>query len=765
MKNQPKFKLRIIVTLSILLAVLLLLSTIVVSFMLKGLITKQIVENGRNTAAQLQSSVEQILEVMNNSLVQISLDTEVQSFSDRLDLLNIFDCESVYERLYRFRATNQYIDKLYVCYYQDGMVIDLNGIDARMTSIEKLSDKDIIDAAVERCLSERFQKIFTVYNIAEPGEDTLLVATKPAPPMASVPRAVIVVTVKQSYFQEVLQAISLEDERNIFVLDENGRFLFGKDSRQPIFSIDGARETVSTGSEDNVVVSIKSQETGWNYVYEIPKHQIRMQVNGIMMWLWIIAVAMLFTAFIGARFLAEELYKPVRKVINTIGGYEAPSSVRHDEMSFINENIKTMMAEKKQAEKLVEENKPFLRDDALHKLITIEDADETAILERFNNYDVSYIPNAWYCTVILSVRHLDALSKHYSEMEINTILLYVMEKIREVANGYDNVEMEFIRGQESRKMVLLFSLNIRDENTRNKTLGDILNDIFKKVTNDIGVAVSIGVGNVRPELSSVWKSYQEANSAYQYRIIAGDNTIIYANELPEIEKRGFVYPFKLENKLFDAIKHNDRAAIDEAFGKFIEYIRKNAQATPHISHLAVQILNDTLNFLQERSIDSSMIFGDLNSIFDDIMKLDTIDAIETYFKDIFNNISDYIINRKTQESSSLSGKIIAFIDANYRNEEVCLDVLARKLYFSVSHIVKVFKNATGKSIKEYITEKRIAEAKDLLSSGNVKIRDVARHVGYSNVRSFINIFKKYTGFTPGDYKDEVLRGSDGRYDN
>jgi len=99
-KYQPKYKLKIIVSLSVLLSVLLLFSIIVISIMLNSLITKQIVENGQNTSAQLQSSVEQILEVMNNSLIQMSLDTDLQSFFDRLEFLDIFDREEVYKRLH-----------------------------------------------------------------------------------------------------------------------------------------------------------------------------------------------------------------------------------------------------------------------------------------------------------------------------------------------------------------------------------------------------------------------------------------------------------------------------------------------------------------------------------------------------------------------------------------------------------------------------------------------------------------------------------------
>ena len=80
--------------------------------------------------AQLRSSTETILTVMNDSLVQMALDPELQSFSDRYELLDIFDREELYQRLYQFRAVNRFIEKLSIHYYVNNMVLDLNGKDS-----------------------------------------------------------------------------------------------------------------------------------------------------------------------------------------------------------------------------------------------------------------------------------------------------------------------------------------------------------------------------------------------------------------------------------------------------------------------------------------------------------------------------------------------------------------------------------------------------------------------------------------------------------
>ena len=211
------------------------------------------IQNGWNTVAQLRSSTETILTVMNDSLVQMALDPELQSFSDRYELLDIFDREELYQRLYQFRAVNRFIEKLYIHYYVNNMVLDLNGKDPRLVPLEQADDRERIAAATELTLAERYDYPITLFNLAGEGEETILYVTKPASPIAHKPSAVIVVTLRQSYLQEILQAISLDPACGLYVTDRNGRYLFGKNG-----------DALADG--DKYAIEIASADTGWTFL-------------------------------------------------------------------------------------------------------------------------------------------------------------------------------------------------------------------------------------------------------------------------------------------------------------------------------------------------------------------------------------------------------------------------------------------------------------------------------------------------------------------
>ena len=78
-------------------------------------------------------------------------------------------------------------------------------------------------------------------------------------------------------------------------------------------------------------------------------------------------------------------------------------------------------------------------------------------------------------------------------------------------------------------------------------------------------------------------------------------------------------------------------------------------------------------------------------------------------------------------------------------------------FLGVSRYREVFRSITGVSPVEYITRLRVERAKDILTQNTASVATVAEAVGYSNRSYFQRIFRKYTGKTPGDYRNDFLK--------
>lgn len=117
-----------------------------------------------------------------------------------------------------------------------------------------------------------------------------------------------------------------------------------------------------------------------------------------------------------------------------------------------------------------------------------------------------------------------------------------------------------------------------------------------------------------------------------------------------------------------------------------------------------------------------------------------------YRKHIFKEFSKAEHNSYSQKTIMLN-ETIKYIHDNYMNE-LSLDILAKRLYITPEHLCRSFKEATQKTVIEYINEVRIKKAKELLSTTDLPITEIAYLCGFNDSNYFSRKFKEITKMTP-----------------
>jgi len=123
------------------------------------------------------------------------------------------------------------------------------------------------------------------------------------------------------------------------------------------------------------------------------------------------------------------------------------------------------------------------------------------------------------------------------------------------------------------------------------------------------------------------------------------------------------------------------------------------------------------------------------------------------------NKQQFLENEKKQQEhiSSMKGyvvKAIEFMSKHYR-QQINIQDISNAVYVSEKYLRKIFKEQTGKSMQEYLTDLRLNSSTMLLMNSRYNISEIANLSGYDEYRNFVRLFKKKYNMTPTEYRDKV----------
>jgi two-component system response regulator YesN len=115
-----------------------------------------------------------------------------------------------------------------------------------------------------------------------------------------------------------------------------------------------------------------------------------------------------------------------------------------------------------------------------------------------------------------------------------------------------------------------------------------------------------------------------------------------------------------------------------------------------------------------------------------------------------------IISRFTEQKPKPRSTVIEFINTHYTQKELSSEILEKEFNLSRTALFKLMKELTGMSFVEYLTMLRINYSIRLLKEDKT-IGEISNLSGYADQYYFSRVFKKKTGFTPTEYRENMER--------
>ncbi len=164
-----------------------------------------------------------------------------------------------------------------------------------------------------------------------------------------------------------------------------------------------------------------------------------------------------------------------------------------------------------------------------------------------------------------------------------------------------------------------------------------------------------------------------------------------------------------------------------------------------------EILQATYSYLLQAGIQATSLFYDETSV-------NLLDKASQSALDLLR-WANYLFERsfayeeEIAKTGTLIQRINSYIHEHYQ-ENIGRNDLAKVFYLAPEYLAKLYRKKTGRYLRDYIGEYRIERAKDLLRNPEIRVSDVAGAVGIDNFPYFSTLFKKYTGFTPNEYRQK-----------
>jgi len=256
---------------------------------------------------------------------------------------------------------------------------------------------------------------------------------------------------------------------------------------------------------------------------------------------------------------------------------------------------------------------------------------------------------------------------------------------------------------------------------------------------------------VYDHIDSCREAYEFVRRGYEYAFQLGGHQDVQ----PEDIKRGAANPLPdIPNvgRVIRSISTFNKKTIRNDFEMLAEDIRQTGHNSYLYTHMLVSVVyGEIVKLLVDINCPIETILDDPLEDYRKILTRTTLDDMLQELYRFVARICDFL-NKNINANQSAAERAKAYIEAHYADSGLTLDQVAAAMGITPNYFSALFKQSTGSSFINYLTDRRISHAKELLKSGNYKTYEVAMRCGYENPTYFSTIFKRRTGVSPSEYR-------------
>lgn len=348
-----------------------------------------------------------------------------------------------------------------------------------------------------------------------------------------------------------------------------------------------------------------------------------------------------------------------------------------------------------------------------------------------------------------AVCYCEILDIKNNEMSIEKLVKLYSSTIQMVRETITKFMACYITSLDMRHFNITFCLTEHEIPEYCKVLENVLSKAISIVFNYFNVRLLCAVG------AKVDDPFNLSESFYTARLVLPaakpENPIVFSDYSGDSANKKDVFDISLyKNSITKAYEELNPDAISDLITQITEHFREHSSRMLQAMDAACNLLYMAISMLPDGDETVSQIFADEPENFRCIYKKRTTAEIVEWMLKLRDGLCETLQSRKQSYKSRIVSNVQKYIRENL-NKKLSLNEVSALFGFSPNYLSQLFARYAGCSFVEYITQEKIAAAKEMLAGGNEKIYEIAEKLGFESAFYFSKVFKKVEGCSPRDY--------------
>ncbi|GAA3402558.1 AraC family transcriptional regulator [Paenibacillus hodogayensis] len=728
--------------------ILISLLVFLFALLLSDQVKKQAIQANLAGTEQAMQSVDYSLQSIHETIMkEIRNNDNIEQFFNETASYNPVAHAKASDMLNSLVASNGLISSIYMYRVSDHKVLstrmmaDIGQFGDRAFAIEAYNDKKLTNWTAIRDFRD---------DSIQPNSLPVVSLVRRYPVLEG-SSGILVVNVDARAVQKAIDGMTGTGQRFMDLYDGGGRIFFDKKDQ---FSDVSAAEP--NASRHQAISTVKSSLTGWELRSGFVSLRL-FDVASMLTNVWVllgcgaIVLGILFIVYFSHR-----NYKPIELILrhihsSAVRAGASPPSAETDEFKQIAIAIDNLVERSDQYKRRHDEDLIYRRQHFFQELMEgsrkIGSAEWNRELGLFGlNGDAERL----LVTVIEIDQYADFCGR-YSQPD-RLLLKYAL----------DNVVNETMKGASigiwaewtsNRHLTALLLLNGRWQE-KAALVQDVCETMREWVRSNLSFTVTFGIGKLAEHIDEIVYSSEEAFNALKYKPVLGGDKIIPAADFPPQPQSELYRILQSTRATVQSFRLNEERWQEE-LARFFDGLREGVWGRDDIVNLLNYMYFQLEREMTELSPELQAVWREqaASRLTDAIRQFELLEEAREEFHTVLVALAGKLAEaRQGHQHHQQIRDIKSYLEANFANPDLSLDYISSRFELNPKTFSRLFKEELGEKFAEFLAGVRVQEAKRLLLESDEPVQTIALKVGYEHPLSFIRMFKKSTGMTPGYFR-------------